>query len=354
MPDNFRMMKMGWNGGEFGLVDFAAGEFKALSAVTGPATQDYNMMCPLGPNQFAVTSQNTDTLQAYEIVDGVAQTLGNAYSFPSGSGIYPCRLSDTDVAVVHDSQNRLYRLHFDGTDWAQVGNSLVISSMTNPSICEFGTNRVAYIDSSNDDLRVYENDGSDWSQVGSDTTVAITSRSPMVKLNDTDIVLSVATSGWTQVMRFNGSTFSVVGNPYYHEDFPAYSVAFIQEDIIGILFSTHEFVLFSWDGSDFAPLGPSFAGSTYSLGSQAIIQLPENYAVSGTVALDSEGVEGATVQAVRQSDNFVLGTAETDSEGAYQIENLLSDDLVHITARYENGGKKYNALSLPDVTPVAL
>jgi hypothetical protein len=71
--------------------------------------------------------------------------------------------------------------------------------------------------------------------------------------------------------------------------------------------------------------------------------------ISGSVTNQNTPVEGATIRAIRQSDNIVISTS-SNASGYYQF-NVVSGSY-HVVAEYQSGSQKYNALSQWDVNLV--
>ncbi len=65
--------------------------------------------------------------------------------------------------------------------------------------------------------------------------------------------------------------------------------------------------------------------------------------ISGSVTLNSEPVEGATVKLVHQDTNTVF-TTSSDANGIYQFNNISSSKY-HALIEYQSGNQKYNAFS---------
>ncbi len=71
--------------------------------------------------------------------------------------------------------------------------------------------------------------------------------------------------------------------------------------------------------------------------------------ISGSVTNQNTPVEGATIRAIRQSDNIVI-TTSSNASGYYQFN--LAPGSYHVVVEYESGSQKYNALSQWDVNLV--
>ena len=74
-------------------------------------------------------------------------------SDPGVSGPALTALNGTDVAFIDGGNKDLRTYRFDGTNWAQVGNDLVIVDAFIPALATLNGTDVAYIDYTNKDLR---------------------------------------------------------------------------------------------------------------------------------------------------------------------------------------------------------
>lgn len=77
--------------------------------------------------------------------------------------------------------------------------------------------------------------------------------------------------------------------------------------------------------------------------------------ISGTVTLSGAPVSGATIRLVRQDTGEYVATTTTNGSGVYSftgITNLSPLYKYHTMVEYTNGGDKYNAKSLWDITPL--
>jgi len=74
--------------------------------------------------------------------------------------------------------------------------------------------------------------------------------------------------------------------------------------------------------------------------------------IKGTVTLDGTAKENVTIRCIRQSDNTIVDTTTSDSDGKYQFNDLNTAETYHIGfVEYESGGTKYTAKTLYDITP---
>lgn len=125
-------------------------------------------------------------------------------------------LTDTDIAITDDVSDFLRTYRFDGTNWAQVGNSFGFPnnrvSVSITTMISGLTPRIAYYNSGTSDLITYDFDGTNWSVVGNAQTVGAGS-GDVAALNSTDVVHINNTGDLLQVYRFDGVNWDTLGTP---------------------------------------------------------------------------------------------------------------------------------------------
>ena len=114
-------------------------------------------------------------------------------------------LDANTVALYGNTSKNLRTYTFDGTNWSQVGNVLNLNVISK-SICFIDTNRIAFIDSSGDDLSVYEFNGTNWSQIGNSLPLSI-GQSAVTAIAVNRIVVADATANTLTTYTFNGTDF---------------------------------------------------------------------------------------------------------------------------------------------------
>lgn len=77
--------------------------------------------------------------------------------------------------------------------------------------------------------------------------------------------------------------------------------------------------------------------------------LSGSYQISGSVVNQGTPISGATIRAIRQSDNLTITTA-SNASGYYEFN--IATGSYHVVIEYESGSQKYNALSKWDVGAV--
>jgi hypothetical protein len=101
-------------------------------------------------------------------------------------------------------------------------------------------------------------------------------------------------------------------------------------------------------------IGTGFAGNNSGpnslFDSKNIILSTPSSVVSGVVSNSGSPVSGAIVKLIRQEDDYIIGETTTNGSGVYSFYADPSKKY-HVAVEYENGGTKYNAKSLWDVTP---
>ncbi len=99
----------------------------------------------------------------------------------------------------------------------------------------------------------------------------------------------------------------------------------------------------------FRAVATNSAGTDYG---SDVTFTPPNYIISGTVTKEGSVVDGAKITLINDTDNTIVGTTTTDTNGDYSFEELNNNKTYHIIAQYDDGTTKYNAESKPYLTPV--
>lgn len=79
--------------------------------------------------------------------------------------------------------------------------------------------------------------------------------------------------------------------------------------------------------------------------------------LSGVVTLASVPVTGAIIRLIRQSTDIEVAKTTTNASGYYKfvsVSYIVPGENYHICVEYTDGGTKYNAKSLWDVTPTLI
>jgi hypothetical protein len=117
-----------------------------------------------------------------------------------------CKLSETQVAFVDDSNYKLRVYEFNGSTWSLVGSELSVDTRF-PAICALNSTDIAFIDGANDKLRCYRFNGSTWSLVGSGLDIANTGFPALCTLSETQVAFVDDNNDKLRVYEFNGSTW---------------------------------------------------------------------------------------------------------------------------------------------------
>lgn len=285
--------------------DFDGYTCTRLNTTTSLGNVQLPTVTAMSETRIAVFDRAFDELQCYDW-DGDDWVLtGNPLSITSSLRYGLTALSGSRVALFNDNTNQLLTYDFDGTDWTTVGNALSVSE-SNCTITAMTSTRIALLGETFDQLRVYDFDGTDWVKVGTDKTMGSQIQPSMSAVSSNSIYVLDASQDKVRYLEFNGSTWDETATPY----------AFPQGSYCGMC------------------------------------TIPVSGTISGVVSNGGTPVEGALVKAYAQSNNFPLVPVLTDSDGRYIFNNTILDSDFHVTVEYENGGTKYNAPSLWDVTPV--
>ena len=109
------------------------------------------------------------TLQAYSFNGSTWSTTGNPLVIASAGSSHAglCAINSTDVAYLDGTSKELRVYRFDGTDFAQVGNSTDVSpASAEVSLTSMGGNDVCVFDPTDNIMTMYRFDGTDWAKSG--------------------------------------------------------------------------------------------------------------------------------------------------------------------------------------------
>lgn len=82
---------------------------------------------------------------------------------------------------------------------------------------------------------------------------------------------------------------------------------------------------------------------------------PRFLKISGQVTISGTPQSGVTVYLIDETTATLIGVTTTDGSGNYiftSANNLVSSHTYHVAVEYDSGATKYNARSLPYVSPV--
>ena len=186
--------------------------------------------------------------------------VGNSLTIATVSTSALAGLSATRVAFIDAGNDELRTYDFDGTDWAQVGNSLAIATVGSPALAELSTTRVAFIDSTNDELRTYDFDGTDWAQVGNSLAIATVSVPALAGLSATRVAFIDNVNAELRTYDFDGTDWAQVGNSLAIATVGSPALAELSTTRVAFIDRTNdELRTYDFDGTDWAQVGNSLA-----------------------------------------------------------------------------------------------
>jgi hypothetical protein len=165
----------------------------------------FGSISKLSSNRIANYDSNLARFATYEF-DGTDWTNIGSNLFV---GDY-LKTSSTPIGenlIAWASTTHLRTYSFAGGVWAQVGNSLSLTS-SNPEIITIAPNKVIFIDATNDEFRVYVFDGTNWSQTGEKLPYAVQNRSEITMLTESTFAYVTdgnLTDGSLRTFRFGAS-----------------------------------------------------------------------------------------------------------------------------------------------------
>ena len=156
-------------------------------------------------------ASGANSTQAYEWDGTDFQAVGSPLALAVGNE--SCGgFSPTQIAFTNTTNPGIRAYNFDGSSWAQQGNSLAIG---NSSIAVYGKltdTLIARIPRSGRDLQAFSFDGTDWTLEGETRIYNFNQFNiGIAALNSTDIATAQSGNG-IQTWRWNGSVFTQVGN----------------------------------------------------------------------------------------------------------------------------------------------
>ena len=233
----------------------------------------------LDSTHVAVVDGGNDTIGNY-VWDGTDFTLvGNSFSQVNGTEMCCGALTSTSIAVFDGtaSVRELTKYSFDGTNWAQVGNSLAISNTDFNAMAGMSANRIAFIEAGQKQLRMYEFDGTNWAQVGNNFSISDVGLHDMCALTSTTIAIASSSSASIRKYSFDGTDWTQIGNssPNYSMGNSGIS-SFVDNEVFVARSNNRIIEKWTFNGTDWAMI----AGSSYLL--PAAFTYPGMAAVSAT------------------------------------------------------------------------
>lgn len=135
-------------------------------------TTTYPAACPLGTNQVIFYENATLALYTWG-GSSFSQTTSTTVTSGGRGGV--AKLSSTTFALVADGINQLRTYIYSGGTLSQVGNSLSLGTVNDPTVCSLSATRVVVADDSSAgggsaSVRVFDWNGTNWTQVGNTYT----------------------------------------------------------------------------------------------------------------------------------------------------------------------------------------
>ena len=153
-------------------------------------------------------------LQMFELVNSEWIQLGNNFN-PGYLSLSECAIINSTQIAVFDTSNQLRCLAWDGTDFAQVGNTFAsLGIEANPSISYLLADTIALCSDTGDYIRAYYFDGTDFAQVGNTyATGSISSpKIAFISLPSPSIVYTNRTVNQAIVLEWDGTDFTLASS----------------------------------------------------------------------------------------------------------------------------------------------
>jgi hypothetical protein len=199
----------------------AVGAGKTLIGVTKTGLNRFSSAFVIGANVLTALSStrvaffDDSTSQSLYVFDfdgtNWAQ-VGNSFSESGGGGNSLVALSSTRIVLANQTDNVLRTYDFDGTNWSQVGNSFSIPNMANPALAKLSSSRIAYTDTGDDQLRTYDFDGTNWAQVGNSFSLGAITFLAITGMSSTRIAYVEATNDELRAYDFDGTNWTLTGS----------------------------------------------------------------------------------------------------------------------------------------------
>jgi hypothetical protein len=187
--------------------------------------------------------------------------IGASLSITTGSSVVAAPLVDEGILGIayHDSTNNTLRKYsFDSATetWSQTGNALAIGGLVSASGLAFMTpDTVAFAVQGDDLLRTYQFDGTDWAQVGNSLNDPLMSgTSELAPMTPSRVCLNYGATGpgTIQAFDFDGTNWTTAGNTFTLGT--AYICGMTNTTIAGID-SGGDLVCLEFDGTNWSQLG---------------------------------------------------------------------------------------------------
>lgn len=225
-------------------------------------------------NETTVATINGNNLGTYNWNGSSWVLVGTRLNISSLGWPSISTLNSTDIALADENLNGIRVYRWNGSVWTRIGNVFSLSSSF-ISIDSMTSTRIAHVNANGDLLKAFDWDGTDYTQVGSSFSLPSTSfgRLEIAALNATDIVYIDETNWDLTTYRFNGSTWSKIGNSLAITGTPSHweIIAMNSEAItvVDVGNTTADIIRsYKWDGTNWTSYGTTFSvgnlsGSAY-------------------------------------------------------------------------------------------
>ena len=177
------------------------------------------------------------------------QQIGNSYDAPGVGDTSIAVLSPNSIAIFHDNNTTggsLSKAVFDGTNFTQVGNTLIVGGNNN-TISELDNDTIVL---ANGSLTAYFFNGSDWVQVGNSS---VGPGEHVTTLSENRIAAGAANS--LRTFTWDGTNFTPVGNSRTIINLGRGNLVGLSENRVAAVSQSNGIQAYEFDGTDWTELG---------------------------------------------------------------------------------------------------
>lgn len=204
----------------------------------------------LTSSRFVLSDNAANTITVYDFDGTDWVQVGNSLVVISMGRPASAPLTPNSFAFIDDTNDVLQKYEFDGTDITTDGNALDLSPITaKPIMTALGENRIAFVEGSAI-LRVYDFDGDDWTQVGNDFNVMASGFTDMAALGTNRIAYFELANDLLKTYDFDGTTWTLVGSSFSIDLGANGMTSLSTSEIIIANQANNNAYKFSFDGSD--------------------------------------------------------------------------------------------------------
>jgi hypothetical protein len=240
------------------------------ASITSTTANDYRVQfTPTTGRNYRIVSLDSNTLNGGHItynakiiaVRNLAfAQVGNSLAISTVGNPALAALSSSRVAFIDNTNDSLRAYDFDGTNWAQVGNSLAISTVGNPALAALSSSRVAFIDATNDSLRAYDFDGTNWAQVGNSLAISNVGLPALAALSSSRVAFIDGDNDSLRAYDFDGTNWAQVGNSLAISTVGNPALAALSSSRVAFIDNTNDSLrAYDFDGTNWAQVGNSLA-----------------------------------------------------------------------------------------------